>query len=207
MDKAASKGVIHKNQAANRKSGIMRLANTVVTDADRAAYVKPPRRSRRPVRRRPSARPLVSPSLRRPPRRRRSAARSSSRWRPRPRPARPRKPRRPPRPRLPRLRLKAPRKPPSRRSIGGRSAIRPHIKSEKAPARRGFLACRALAVSNAGPSGPQRRAPSRGTRRPDPIRFSWPARRREPTQGPSAAPRRRNPAPIERGSSRANRAP
>ena len=41
MDKAASKGVIHKNQAANRKSGIMRLANTVVTDADRAAYQKP----------------------------------------------------------------------------------------------------------------------------------------------------------------------
>lgn len=41
MDKAATKGVIHKNQAANRKSGIMRLANTVVTDADRAAYVKP----------------------------------------------------------------------------------------------------------------------------------------------------------------------
>lgn len=41
MDKAASKGVIHKNQAANRKSGIMKLANTVVTDADRAAYVKP----------------------------------------------------------------------------------------------------------------------------------------------------------------------
>lgn len=41
MDKAVTKGVIHKNQAANRKSGIMRLANTVVTDADRAAYVKP----------------------------------------------------------------------------------------------------------------------------------------------------------------------
>ncbi len=41
MDKAASKGVIHKKQAANRKSGIMHLANTVVTDADRAAYVKP----------------------------------------------------------------------------------------------------------------------------------------------------------------------
>ena len=41
MDKAASKGVIHKNQAANRKSGIMHLANTVVTDADRAAYEKP----------------------------------------------------------------------------------------------------------------------------------------------------------------------
>ena len=41
MDKAATKGVIHTNQAANRKSGIMALANTVVTDADRAAYVKP----------------------------------------------------------------------------------------------------------------------------------------------------------------------
>lgn len=41
MDKAAAKGVIHKNQAANRKSGIMKLANTVVTDADRAAYQKP----------------------------------------------------------------------------------------------------------------------------------------------------------------------
>ena len=41
MDKAASKGVIHKNQAANRKSGIMRLANTVVTAEDIAAYEKP----------------------------------------------------------------------------------------------------------------------------------------------------------------------
>ncbi len=41
LDKAVSKGVIKKNQAANRKSGIMRLANTVVTDADRAAYEKP----------------------------------------------------------------------------------------------------------------------------------------------------------------------
>ena len=41
MDKAVTKGVIHKNQAANRKSGIMKLANTVVTDEDRAAYVKP----------------------------------------------------------------------------------------------------------------------------------------------------------------------
>jgi len=41
MDKAVSKGVIHKKQAANRKSGIMALANTVVTDEDRAAYVKP----------------------------------------------------------------------------------------------------------------------------------------------------------------------
>jgi small subunit ribosomal protein S20 len=41
MDKAATKGVIKKNQAANRKSGVMKLANTIVTDADRAAYVKP----------------------------------------------------------------------------------------------------------------------------------------------------------------------
>lgn len=41
LDKAASKGIIHKNQAANRKSGIMTLANTVVTAEDRAAYVKP----------------------------------------------------------------------------------------------------------------------------------------------------------------------
>lgn len=41
LDKAVSKGVIKKNQAANRKSGIMKLANTIVTDADRAAYVKP----------------------------------------------------------------------------------------------------------------------------------------------------------------------
>lgn len=41
MDRAASKGVIHKNQAANRKSGVMKLANTVITDEDRAAYVAP----------------------------------------------------------------------------------------------------------------------------------------------------------------------
>ena len=41
LDKAAGAGVIHKNQAANRKSGVMQLANTIVTDADRAAYVKP----------------------------------------------------------------------------------------------------------------------------------------------------------------------
>lgn len=41
MDKAASKGVIHKNQAANRKSGVMALVNTIVTDEVRAAYVKP----------------------------------------------------------------------------------------------------------------------------------------------------------------------
>ncbi len=29
LDKAASKGVIHKNQAANRKSGIQKRANSV----------------------------------------------------------------------------------------------------------------------------------------------------------------------------------
>jgi len=41
MDKAAAKGVIHKKQAANRKHGIMMLVNPIVTDEDRAAYVKP----------------------------------------------------------------------------------------------------------------------------------------------------------------------
>ena len=41
LDKAVTKGIIHKNQAANRKSGVMALANKVVTDADRAAYAKP----------------------------------------------------------------------------------------------------------------------------------------------------------------------
>ena len=41
MDKAVSKGVIKKNQAANRKSGLTKLANTVITDADRSAYEKP----------------------------------------------------------------------------------------------------------------------------------------------------------------------
>ncbi|MDO5358563.1 MAG: 30S ribosomal protein S20, partial [Slackia faecicanis] len=40
LDKAASKGVIHKNQAANRKSGVMALANTVVTAEDIAAAPK-----------------------------------------------------------------------------------------------------------------------------------------------------------------------
>ena len=29
LDKAVSKGVLHKNQAANRKSGVAKLANTV----------------------------------------------------------------------------------------------------------------------------------------------------------------------------------
>ena len=47
MDKAASKGVIHKNQAANRKSGIMNLVNGIVTDADRAAYVKPEKKEQK----------------------------------------------------------------------------------------------------------------------------------------------------------------
>ena len=32
LDKAASKGIIHKNQAANRKSGIMKLAQSVGRD-------------------------------------------------------------------------------------------------------------------------------------------------------------------------------
>ena len=41
LDKAASKGIIHKNQAANRKSGVMALANTIVTAEDIAAYTKP----------------------------------------------------------------------------------------------------------------------------------------------------------------------
>ncbi|MBE6464691.1 MAG: 30S ribosomal protein S20 [Eggerthellaceae bacterium] len=44
LDRAASKGVIHKNQAANRKSGIMKLANTVVTDEIREAYVPAPKK-------------------------------------------------------------------------------------------------------------------------------------------------------------------
>lgn len=29
LDKASSKGVIHKNQAANRKSGVTKLANSI----------------------------------------------------------------------------------------------------------------------------------------------------------------------------------
>ncbi|MDR2106667.1 MAG: 30S ribosomal protein S20 [Coriobacteriales bacterium] len=33
FDKAVSKGVIHKNQAANRKSGIAKLANSVAASA------------------------------------------------------------------------------------------------------------------------------------------------------------------------------
>lgn len=45
LDRAVTKGVIHKNQAANRKSGIMKLANTVVTAEDVAAYTKPERKA------------------------------------------------------------------------------------------------------------------------------------------------------------------
>lgn len=41
LDRAVTKGVVHKNQAANRKSGIMKLANTVATDKDRADYKAP----------------------------------------------------------------------------------------------------------------------------------------------------------------------
>ena len=47
MDKAAGKGIIHKNQAANRKSGIMKLANTIVTDADRAAFQPAPKKEQK----------------------------------------------------------------------------------------------------------------------------------------------------------------
>ena len=47
LDKAVSKGVIHKNQAANRKSGVMALANTVVTAEDIAAA--PKREKKMPV--------------------------------------------------------------------------------------------------------------------------------------------------------------
>lgn len=41
MDRAVTKGVIHKNQAGNRKSGVMKLANTIATDEQRAAYQAP----------------------------------------------------------------------------------------------------------------------------------------------------------------------
>lgn len=45
LDRAASKGIIHKRQAANRKSGVMKLANTIVTAEDIAAYVKPEKKA------------------------------------------------------------------------------------------------------------------------------------------------------------------
>jgi len=47
LDKAASRGVIHKTQAANRKSGVMLLIKDLVTDADRAAYVKPAKKAQK----------------------------------------------------------------------------------------------------------------------------------------------------------------
>jgi small subunit ribosomal protein S20 len=34
LDKAVTKGVIHKNQAANRKSGVMKLANGVGAESE-----------------------------------------------------------------------------------------------------------------------------------------------------------------------------
>lgn len=45
LDRAVTKGVIHKNQAANRKSGVMHLANTIVTDEDRDAFKAPARKT------------------------------------------------------------------------------------------------------------------------------------------------------------------
>lgn len=45
LDRAATKGVIHKNQAANRKSGLMKQANTVITDEDRKAYKAPAKKA------------------------------------------------------------------------------------------------------------------------------------------------------------------
>ncbi len=45
LDRAVTKGVIHKNQAANRKSGLMKLVNTVATDEDRAAFQAPARKA------------------------------------------------------------------------------------------------------------------------------------------------------------------
>ena len=44
FDKAASKGIIHKNQAANRKSGVMALVNPIVTDEIRAEYKPAPKK-------------------------------------------------------------------------------------------------------------------------------------------------------------------
>ena len=45
FDKAASKGIIHKNQAANRKSGVMKLANSIATAEDIAAYKAPAKKA------------------------------------------------------------------------------------------------------------------------------------------------------------------
>ncbi|MGN0301463.1 MAG: 30S ribosomal protein S20 [Anaerotardibacter sp.] len=45
LDRAVTKGVIHKKQAANRKSGIMKLAATVATAEDFAAYKAPEKKA------------------------------------------------------------------------------------------------------------------------------------------------------------------
>lgn len=45
LDRAVTKGVIHKNQAANRKSGVMKLANTVATAEDIAGYQAPAKKA------------------------------------------------------------------------------------------------------------------------------------------------------------------
>jgi small subunit ribosomal protein S20 len=49
LDRAVTKGVVHKNQAANRKSGIMKLANSVATDADKKAYEAPKKKAPKKV--------------------------------------------------------------------------------------------------------------------------------------------------------------
>ena len=43
LDRAVTKGVIHKNQAANRKSGLMKLANSA--DAEAAEAVPAPKKA------------------------------------------------------------------------------------------------------------------------------------------------------------------
>lgn len=45
LDRAVTKGVIHKNQAANRKSEVMKAANSVATDADRKAFKAPDKKT------------------------------------------------------------------------------------------------------------------------------------------------------------------
>ena len=54
LDKAVSKGVIHKESGRKPQSGVMALVNTIVTDEVRAAYVKPEAKAGRlPAPRRP----------------------------------------------------------------------------------------------------------------------------------------------------------
>lgn len=45
LDRAVTKGVIHKNQAANRKSNVMKAVNSVATDADRKAFKVPAKKA------------------------------------------------------------------------------------------------------------------------------------------------------------------